>query len=468
MQNKSQDKFHKGYNSKRAISPLDGRYHNKVFELNNYFGEHAYMKYRLIVEIEYLLSLLDVPLVGEDVDISSLIKLNVKENIRNISKTFDFDRIKEIEKTTNHDVKAVEYYLRETLETKFQFGPNLTKFIHFAVTSHDINSCANAMRIKGAIENVVVSEIKKIEAKLDVLSKDWVDVPMLAKTHGQIATPTILGKEIRVFVERLQNATTVLQNIPHKAKFGGAIGNLNAHYTTHPNVDWLTFCEKFVSKLGLDKNNYTTQVEHYDTLGRMFDELARINTILIDCSRDMWMYISMGYLKQKVVKTEVGSSTMPHKINPINFENCEGNALLANALLKFLSGQIPVSRLQRDLVNSTLFRNVGVAFGHSLVALKSFYQGLQRIDVNTELITKELDAHYEVLAEPVQNILKIEANDTNAYEKLKDLCRSNKSLSREKYTTFVQNLHISAETKEKLLELTPSKYTGKFKSYVYI
>jgi adenylosuccinate lyase len=439
-----------------AISPIDGRYRNKIEELTPYFSEFALIKYRVFVEVEYFIALCELP-------IPQLKGVDKKrfELIRGICKDFsitDALRIKAIEETTNHDVKAVEYFLKEKFDTN-----NLSQFkefIHFGLTSQDINNTAFPLMMRDSLSEVYYPSLEKIIEKLKQYSNTWAEIPMLARTHGQPASPTYLGKEIKVFVERLEGQVKQLRNIPNSAKFGGATGNFNAHHVAYPEHDWIAFANKFVNKkLGLVRSQTTTQIEHYDNLAAQFDCMKRINTILIDLCRDMWTYISMEYFKQKIKKGEVGSSAMPHKVNPIDFENAEGNFGLANAIFEHLSAKLPISRLQRDLTDSTVMRNIGVPIAHTLVSLKSLSKGLDKLLLNVDAINADLDKNWSVVAEAIQTILRREGYP-NPYEALKTLTRTNTVLTHNDILQFIDGLDVSSKVKEKLKLITPFNYTG--------
>ncbi len=439
-----------------AISPIDGRYRNKVEELSSYFSEFALIKYRVYVEVEYFIALCNIPL-----EQLKPVDLSVYESIRKIYLDFsveDANRIKDIESTTNHDVKAVEYFLKEKFD---QLGLlRFKEFIHFGLTSQDINNTAFPLMMRDSLNEVYYHSLTQIIDKLKHQSIEWLPIPMLARTHGQPASPTSLGKEIRVFVERLEIQLKQLKAIPFSAKFGGATGNFNAHHIAYPKVDWVQFANGFVNKtLGLYRSQTTTQIEHYDNLAAQFDCLKRINTILIDFSRDMWTYISMEYFKQKIKKGEVGSSAMPHKVNPIDFENAEGNFGMANALLEHLSAKLPISRLQRDLTDSTVMRNLGVPIAHSLISFKSLLKGIDKLLLNIDAINADLDKNWSVVAEAIQTVLRSEGY-SNPYEALKDLTRTNKVLVHEDIIRFIDNLDIKPDLKDRLKEITPFNYTG--------
>ena len=442
--------------SLNAISPIDGRYQNKVSQLSDYFSEHGLIKNRVIVEVEYFISLCEIPLPQlKNFDKSYFAKL------RDIYKSFSFEdstKIKEIEKTTNHDVKAVEYYLK----SKFD-GLNLSdykEFIHFGLTSQDINNTAIPLSLKEAIEDVYLIEIGTLINKLNELKMQWKDIPMLARTHGQAASPTKLGKEIEVFISRLDQQLNLLKLIPNSTKFGGATGNFNAHYLAYPKIDWVNFAKNFTEKrLGLDYSFPTTQIEHYDNMAATFDNLSRINTILIDLNRDFWTYISMDYFKQLIKKGEIGSSAMPHKVNPIDFENSEGNLGVANAIFNHLSNKLPISRLQRDLTDSTVLRNIGVPVAHTIIAFKSTLKGLNKLILNNEKINYDLEDNWAVIAEAIQTILRRE-NYPNPYETLKNLTRTNEKINKKSIRNFIETLNVSESIKDELRSLTPQNYTG--------
>lgn len=442
--------------SLNAISPIDGRYQNKVSQLSDYFSEHGLIKNRVIVEVEYFISLCEIPLPQlQNFDKSFFIKL------RDIYMSFsleDSTNIKEIEKTTNHDVKAVEYFLKNKFDSL-----NLSEykeFIHFGLTSQDINNTAIPLSLKEAIEDVYLIEISNLINKLDELKMQWKNIPMLARTHGQAASPTKLGKEIEVFISRLEQQLNLLKLIPNSTKFGGATGNFNAHYLAYPKIDWVSFAKNFTEKrLGLDYSFPTTQIEHYDNMAATFDNMSRINTILIDLNRDFWTYISMDYFKQLIKKGEIGSSAMPHKVNPIDFENSEGNLGIANAIFNHLSNKLPISRLQRDLTDSTVLRNIGVPVAHSIIAFKSTLKGLNKLILNNEKINSDLEDNWAVIAEAIQTILRRE-NYPNPYETLKNLTRTNEKINKESIRSFIETLSVSKSIKDELRSLTPQNYTG--------
>lgn len=439
-----------------AISPIDGRYRNKTAPLAAYFSEEALIKYRVLVEIEYFISLCELPLPQlAGVDKSTFGPL--RELYKNFSSE-DALQIKEIEKTTNHDVKAVEYFIKAGFE---KLGLDAYKeFIHFGLTSQDINNTAIPLSTKEAFENVYLPSLISVIAKLKELSVEWKDIPMLARTHGQPASPTRLGKEIHVFVERLEEQMRQLFNVPFAAKFGGATGNFNAHFVAYPQTDWRKFGNDFVEgTLGLKHSFPTTQIEHYDHFAAFFDALKRINTILIDLDRDIWTYVSMDYFKQKIKAGEIGSSAMPHKVNPIDFENSEGNLGIANAIFEHLSAKLPISRLQRDLTDSTVLRNVGVPIGHTIIAFEATLKGLNKLLLNEDKFHEDLEKNWAVVAEAIQTILRREAYP-NPYEALKDLTRTNTVINKESMHAFISNLNVSDNVKAELLKITPANYLG--------
>ena len=439
-----------------AISPIDGRYHDKVKDLGHYFSEAALIKYRVQVEIEYFIALCEVPLPQLTTITSDLF-----ESLRNIYLNFseaDALQIKDIEKTTNHDVKAVEYFIKEQFD---ELGlSDYKEFIHFGLTSQDINNTAIPLSIKDALNHVYLPELQQLIDVLKQLSKEWAHIPMLARTHGQPASPTRLGKEIEVFVVRMEAQMALLNEIPNAAKFGGATGNFNAHHIAYNDIDWKQFGKQFVEdKLGLNHSFPTTQIEHYDHMAALFDALKRINTIMIDLNRDMWTYISMDYFKQKIKAGEVGSSAMPHKVNPIDFENSEGNLGYANAIFEHLSGKLPISRLQRDLTDSTVLRNVGVPFAHTIVGFKSTLKGLGKLLLNEEKIKADLEHNWAVVAEAIQTILRREGYP-NPYEALKGLTRTNVKITKQSIADFIDTLAVSESIKTELKQISPSNYTG--------
>ncbi|SEQ51779.1 adenylosuccinate lyase [Hyunsoonleella jejuensis] len=439
-----------------AISPIDGRYRNKVEALGAYFSEEALIKYRVLVEIEYFIALCEIPL-------PQLEKVNhdIFDDLRTIYKNFsseDAIAIKDIESVTNHDVKAVEYFIKEKFDA---LGlSEFKEFIHFGLTSQDINNTAIPLSIKEAMNDVYVPEYFTVLNKLKELVTEWAQVSMLARTHGQPASPTRLGKEINVFVVRLEEQFNLLNDIPSTAKFGGATGNFNAHHVAYPNIDWKAFGDAFVQeKLGLQHSFPTTQIEHYDHMAALFDTLKRINTILIDLDRDVWTYVSMDYFKQKIKKGEVGSSAMPHKVNPIDFENSEGNLGIANAVFEHLSAKLPISRLQRDLTDSTVLRNVGVPFGHTIIAFKATLKGLNKLLLNESKFAEDLENNWAVVAEAIQTILRREGYP-NPYEALKGLTRTNEKINQSSISNFIDTLEVSEDIKKELKQITPGNYTG--------
>ena len=441
-----------------AISPIDGRYRNKTEKLAEYFSEYALIRYRVRVEIEYFIALCELPLPQLEGFNQSLFP-----QLRNIYLNFteqDAARVKEIEQTTNHDVKAVEYFIKEQTDALDGFPAEAKEFIHFGLTSQDINNTSVPLSVKEALEQVYYPMVEELIEQLNDYAEQWKQVPMLAKTHGQPASPTRLGKEIMVYVYRLEQQLQGLKDTPITAKFGGATGNYNAHHVAYPQYDWREFGNSFVSeKLGLEREEWTTQISNYDWLGAIFDAMRRINTIIIDLDRDFWMYISMEYFKQKIKAGEVGSSAMPHKVNPIDFENSEGNLGIANAVLQFLAQKLPVSRLQRDLTDSTVLRNVGVPMGHALIALQSTLKGLRKLILNEEKLQQDLDNTWAVVAEAIQTILRREAYP-HPYEALKALTRTNQKMTEETIHAFIQQLEVSDEVKKELMAITPMNYTG--------
>lgn len=440
-----------------AISPVDGRYRDKVDSLANYFSESALIRYRVMVEVEYFIALCELPLPqlrGFD----HVLFDNLKEIYLDFT-VEDAQKIKDIEKVTNHDVKAVEYFIKERFDAL-----NLheyKEFIHFGLTSQDINNTAVPCSFRDAIHDVYYPVIDELIAKLEELAEEWKDVPMLAKTHGQPASPTRLGKEIRVFVYRLTKQLELLKKVACSGKFGGATGNFNAHNVAYPEIDWTAFANKFLTeKLKIEREQYTTQISNYDNFAAVFDNLRRINNIVVDLDRDFWTYISMTYFKQKIKAGEVGSSAMPHKVNPIDFENSEGNLGIANAVLDHLSNKLPISRLQRDLTDSTVLRNIGVPLAHTIIAFKSTLKGLNKLIINKAAIEADLEDNWAVVAEAIQTILRREAYP-NPYEALKALTRTNSKVTQASIAEFIDTLDVSAELKEQLKQISPSNYTGK-------
>ncbi len=443
-------------NALNAISPIDGRYRSKTEPLAPFFSEEALIKYRVRVEIEYFIALCEIPLPQlADFDNS---KFGALREIYLNFDTVDAQEIKEIEKTTNHDVKAVEYFIKAAFD-KLGLAAH-KEFIHFGLTSQDINNTAIPLSIKEATNEVYVPEYTTLLNKIQELAKEWADIPMLARTHGQPASPTRLGKEIEVFAVRLQEQFNLLNDIPSAAKFGGATGNYNAHKVAYPSIDWKAFGTKFVQeKLGLHHSFPTTQIEHYDHMAALFDTLKRINTIILDLDRDFWTYVSMDYFKQRIKKGEVGSSAMPHKVNPIDFENSEGNLGIANALFEHLSAKLPVSRLQRDLTDSTVLRNAGMPFAHTVIAFQSTLKGLNKLLLNKEKFEQDLENNWAVVAEAIQTILRREGYP-NPYEALKGLTRTNAKINQNSIADFIDTLEVSDEIKKELKVITPSNYTG--------
>lgn len=439
-----------------AISPIDGRYRGKTESLDAYFSEFALIRYRVKVEVEYFIALCELQLPQ-----LSGVSADVFESLRAIYKDFsleDAQRIKDIESVTNHDVKAVEYFLKEKFDgLKLE---DYKEFIHFGLTSQDINNTSVPMSIKDSMDEVLVPLVQEVIDQLNNFAEEWKELPMLAKTHGQPASPTRLGKEIKVFAYRLEQQLAQLKAVPVSGKFGGATGNFNAHLIAFPEVNWLEFAEKFLSeKLGIERERWTTQISNYDNFGAIFDAMKRINTIIIDLDRDIWQYISMNYFKQKIKAGEVGSSAMPHKVNPIDFENSEGNLGIANAILEHLSAKLPISRLQRDLTDSTVLRNVGVPLGHMVIAMKSTLKGLGKLVLNEEAINADLDNMWNVVAEAIQTILRREGYE-KPYETLKALTRTNSVVNEQSISDFIDTLNVSDEVKAELKRITPHSYTG--------
>ena len=440
-----------------AISPVDGRYRSKTAPLADYFSEYALIRYRVRVEIEYFITLCELPLPQLESFSHDLFP-----RLRHIYEEFsegDAQRVKDIEKTTNHDVKAVEYFIKEEFD-KIGGLDNYKEFIHFGLTSQDINNTSVPLSVKEALDEVYIPAVEELIGQLQTYADEWDNVPMLAKTHGQPASPTRLGKEVRVFVYRLQNQLDSLKGVTLTAKFGGATGNFNAHHVAYPQYDWRSFGNRFVSeKLGLQREQWTTQISNYDQLGACFDAIRRINTVIIDLDRDFWMYISMEYFKQQIKAGEVGSSAMPHKVNPIDFENSEGNLGIANAILQFLAQKLPVSRLQRDLTDSTVLRNVGVPLGHGLIAIQSTLKGLRKLILNEDKLREDLENTWAVVAEAIQTILRREAYP-HPYEALKALTRTNKHMTEATIHEFIATLNVSDDVKRELMAITPWNYTG--------
>lgn len=438
------------------ISPIDGRYQEKASKLQKYFSEYALIKYRVFIEIQYLIAL-------KESGISEFDSLSASdlESLKMIHTTFninDAESVKQIEKETNHDVKSVEYFIKNKLQN---LGlSKYCEFVHFALTSQDINNTAFPVMLRDALNDVVLPDISTLVNKLEELSQKWKDIPMLARTHGQAASPTTLGKEIYVFVERLIQQIDILEKSKLKVKFGGATGNFNAHLAAYPDIDWRRFADEFCTKyLGMSRSQYTTQIDHYDSMSAIFDTLSRINTILTDLSRDLWAYISMDYFNLKLIAKEVGSSAMPHKINPIDFENAEGNLGISTAVFRFLSEKLPVSRLQRDLTDSTVIRNIGVPLAHQLIALKSIIKGLDKLELNQDALEKDLEANWAVVAEAIQTVLR-KTGYPKPYEALKNLTRGKSQINKKIIHEFIDSLNTDMKTKEYLKTFTPQNYTG--------
>ena len=443
-------------NSLTAISPIDGRYHSKTSELRPYFSEYALIKYRVIVEIKYLMTLAEEGIAGMD-DFPKEKFTNLNAIIYNFSEE-DATWIKDTEKVTNHDVKAVEYFVKEKMR---ELGlEKYLEFVHFGLTSQDINNTSIPLSLKEAVNEQYLPLFDSMLNQLKTYQEDWKNIPLLARTHGQPASPTRLGKEIQVFVERLEVQVEQLRNMPYSSKFGGATGNFNAHHIAYPNHDWKAFANKFVNEtLGLNRSQTTTQIDHYDNLAALFDCLRRINTIILDLNRDMWTYISMDYFKQKLKEGEIGSSAMPHKVNPIDFENSEGNIGIANALFEHLSSKLPVSRLQRDLTDSTVLRTIGMPLAHTFIAMKSTLNGLNKLLLNEAAIAADLEKNWAVVAEAIQTILR-SIDFEKPYEALKGLTRKNEAVTKESVHEFIESLAVSDEVKERLKNITPQNYTG--------
>ncbi len=443
-------------NNLTAITPIDGRYRGKVKDLENYFSEYALIRYRVLVEVEYFIALCELPLPQ-----LSEFDLSLVEDLRDIYREFTVEeaqRVKDIESVTNHDVKAVEYFIKEKFDAL-----NLEafkEFIHFGLTSQDINNTAVPCSLRDALKEVYYPLVETLIAKLEELAISWDEIPMLARTHGQPASPTRLGKEIRVFIERINVQLELLKGIPCYAKFGGATGNFNAHHIAYPEIDWVDFANNYCrNSLELERSQITTQIAHYDNYGAIFDTLKRINTIILDLNRDMWTYISMDYFKQKIKKGEIGSSAMPHKVNPIDFENSEGNIGLANAIFEHLSAKLPVSRLQRDLTDSTVLRNIGTPLAHTLISLNSTLKGLQKVIINLDAIDNDLEKNWSVVAEAIQTVLRREQYP-NPYEALLNLTRTNSKIDKNSIHEFIDTLDVSDELKERLKKIKPQNYTG--------
>ena len=439
-----------------TISPIDGRYRSSTEPLAPYFSEFGLIRYRVLVEVEYFIALTEIPLVELKKFPSAKI-----DSLRAIYKNFDeaaAEKIKEIEKTTNHDVKAVEYFIKNQFDS---LGlSDFKEFIHFGLTSQDINNTATPLLLKEFLEKEFYVLLNEVVSLLDQQANQWKEIPLLARTHGQAASPTRLGKEILVFSERLKKQLELIKTIPHSAKLGGATGNFNAHHIAYPTVDWIKFADQFVNnKLGLNRSHPTTQIEHYDNMAALFDNLKRINTILIDYSRDVWQYVSLNYFKQKIKEGEVGSSAMPHKVNPIDFENAEGNLGLANALFEHLAAKLPISRLQRDLTDSTVLRNIGVPLAHTFIALKSLKKGVEKLELNQAAIDSDLENNWAVVAEAIQTILRKEGYP-NPYEALKSLTRKNEKITKESIHNFIDTLEVRDDLKNELKKISPFNYTG--------
>ena len=450
-----------------AVSPIDGRYRSQIEPLASFFSEHAFFRYRILVEVEYFIALTELantPGVSKGA-MSELANFpeTAKPYLRNLYENFsaeDAQAIKDLEKTTNHDVKAIEYFIKNAFETLNLSG--FKEFIHFGLTSQDVNNTATPMMLRDALEAVIFPTLNSLILDLKTRVEHWKTVPMLARTHGQPASPTVLGKEIQVFVERLENKVSLFNTIPYSAKFGGATGNFNAHHIAYPDIDWKTFADNFVNNvLELHRSQTTTQIEHYDNISAMFDNLKRINTILLDFSRDMWTYISMDYFKQRIKEGEIGSSAMPHKVNPIDFENAEGNIGIANALFEHFSAKLPISRLQRDLSDSTVLRNIGVPIAHTFIALNSLRKGFAKLELNEAVLQRDLSQNWAVVAEAIQTVLRRE-NYPNPYEALKDLTRTNEKIDAVSIEKFISSLDVSDDIKKELRRITPENYTGVF------
>lgn len=440
-----------------AVSPVDGRYRSKTEPLAPYFSEYALMKYRVRVEIEYFITLCELPL-PQLKDFPTSLFETLRDIYRNFSEA-DGARVKEIEGVTNHDVKAIEYFIKEQFD-KIGGLENFKEFIHFGLTSQDINNTSFPLMLKDATFEVYIPLLEELIEQLNIYAEEWKDIPMLAKTHGQPASPTRLGKEVKVFAYRLERQLTLLKQCPMTAKFGGATGNYNAHHVAYPSYDWRAFGSRFVSeKLGLEREEYTTQISNYDNMAALFDAMKRIHTIVIDMDRDFWQYVSMEYFKQRIKQGEVGSSAMPHKVNPIDFENSEGNLGMANALLEHLSRKLPISRLQRDLTDSTVIRNIGVPMGHALIAFQSSLKGLRKLLLHEESIRKDLDNCWAVVAEAIQTVLRREAYP-HPYEALKALTRTNEAMTEARIQQFIDGLDVSDAVKAELHAITPHNYTG--------
>ena len=445
--------FSSDFNSLLSISPIDGRYSKKTNELNMFFSEFALIKYRTYIECQYLIELDKIGII----QINPVCKYILNDLMTNFTLEYAKE-IKNIETKTNHDVKAVEYFLRDKISKE---QPEICNYIHFALTSQDINSSANMLSIKDSINNVMMPTIFNMTKLLQGIIIEWKDITFLSMTHGQPASPSKLGKEFQVFINRLDIQIKQLTEVSYTTKFGGAVGNFNAHMVAYPDINWIDFAYKFIERIGLERNKFTTQIDHYDNYSIIFDIFKRINVILIDMCQDIWLYISRNIIKQKIVKGEVGSSTMPHKVNPIDFENAEGNLYIANSMFEVFSRKLPVSRMQRDLTDSTILRNIGCAFGYSLIAYKSIIKGINKLDANTDIISKELYANYVIIAEGIQTKLKVFGID-NSYEKIKDITRNNLDTEslKQNMIEFINDLELTHEQKEELLKITPESYFG--------
>ena len=443
-------------NSLTAISPIDGRYFNTTHPLTSYFSEFGLIRYRVLVELEYFIALCEIPL--KQLEKFPKDKIAVLHNLHKNFSEADAMAIKEIEKTTNHDVKAVEYFIKKEFD---KFGlTDFKEFIHFGLTSQDINNTATPLLLKEFLEKEFLPALNQVVLLMDGQTRQWKEISMLARTHGQPASPTRLGKEIHVFSERIKKQLALLKTIPHSAKFGGATGNFNAHHVAYPDINWIDFGDSFTkNKLGLERSRTTTQIDHYDNLAALFDNLKRINTILIDYCRDVWQYVAMNYFKQSIKEGEVGSSAMPHKVNPIDFENAEGNLGLANALFEHLSAKLPISRLQRDLTDSTVLRNIGVPLAHTYLAFKSLEKGISKLELNKTAIDQDLEDNWAVVAEAIQTILRREGY-RNPYEALKELTRRNEKITKESLHRFIEGLDVQAAVKDELKRISPFNYTG--------
>ena len=444
------------------LCPLDNRYKKETSNIREIFSTFGYTRHRVFIELAYfieLLRFLKLVNIKDDALISKYCKnIYIYENYDYFTKK-DFDKIQSYENVTNHDVKAIEYYIKHLIETKFMEYKNYKEYIHFGLTSQDINNTSFSLMVTNCIENILFPTVRTLCNDISNLSSKWMDIVMISKTHGQPAVPTTLGKELAVFIERINTELIVLEKIEVTTKFGGAVGNMNAHYCAFPEKNWLNFAGEFIESFNLQRQTYTTQIEHYDSLSIIFDSVARLNVILKDFCVDMWLYISMNYLSQKIVETETGSSTMPHKVNPINFENAEGNIGIANSLFHHFSSKLPQSRLQRDLTDSTVIRNVGMAFGYTMVAFNSISKGIQKITPNTNVIQQEINKHYYVIVEGIQTILR-KYQIPNGYEMMKELTRNNKEVSKDEINNFIEGLEIPIEAKREISNITPENYIG--------